>query len=199
MDRRMKNTGAASDTGAVLLFLLIVVILVYWWLSNSHRARVRQERLAQLSRDADAWVARVAHGMMPIATRLMLKDGEHALLEESSTLLESRSYRVYGGAGTRIGGVYVGGGASESQQRLKQIDTGTITLTTKRLIFDGSLENRTVQVSQVLSVSPWVDGFEVSTERRAKSQVYLVANPLIWTAAIKAVAAGAFTVRQTHT
>src|SRR5262245_49653276 len=111
MDRRMKNTGAASDTGAVLLFLLIVVILVYWWLSNSHRARVRQERLAQLSRQAHAWLARVAHGMMPIVTWLMLKGGEHARLEESATLLEARSYRVHGRAGTRIGGVYVGGGA----------------------------------------------------------------------------------------
>ena len=65
-----------------------------------------------------------------------------ALLDESSVFFESRAYRVGGGAETRFGRVYVGGGVSKSQQRLKQIDTGRLTLTTKRLIFDGSIENR---------------------------------------------------------
>ena len=127
----------------------------------------------------------------------ILKDGEHAILEESSTLFETRAVRVYGGGRTRLGRVYVGGGASESHQRVREIDQGTLTLTTARLVFDGGLENRNVALSKVLSVSPWADAIEISTERRAKSQIYRVENPLIWCSAIRAIAAGKFSERRT--
>ena len=93
--------------------------------------------------------------------------------------------------------MYVGGGLSESHQRVREIDQGTLTLTTARLVFDGGLENRNVALSKVLSVSPWADAIEISTERRAKSQIYRVENPLIWRAAIKALAAGEFFERRT--
>jgi len=126
---------------------------------------------------------------VPISTRLILKGDEHAVLEEGSTLFESRAYRLYGGGGTRIGRFSVGGGISESEQRVKQIDQGTLTLTTKRLIFDGTTENRNVQLSQVMSVSPGSDAIEISTERRAKSQIYSVTNPLLWATVIKTIAA----------
>ena len=66
----------------------------------------------------------------------------------------------------------------------------------KRLIFDGAHENRNVQLSQVLSVSAWADAIEVSTQRRAKSQVYRVANPFIWRAFVEALAEGRITRRQ---
>src|SRR5439155_18778572 len=118
---------------ALLLIGLVFVVGVIVWLFNHQsaaRAAHREERVAELSHDADIWVAQARQGLKPIPTRLILKRDEHAILEEPSTLLETRSYRVYGGAGTRIGRFYVGGGASESQQRLKQIDDGTLTLTT---------------------------------------------------------------------
>jgi hypothetical protein len=133
---------------------------------------------------------------VPIRARLILKDGEHALLEEPSALIETRAYRVYSGAGTRIGRVYVGGGVSESRQRWSVIDQGTLTLTTKRLVFDGSQENRNVQLAHVLSVSPGSDVIEVSTQGRGKSQVYRVRNPLIWATAVHGVAAGDFKLRR---
>jgi hypothetical protein len=64
-------------------------------------------------------------------------------------------------------------------------------------LFDGTHENRNLQLSQVLSVSPWSDAIEISTARRAKSQIYTVANPLIWAAGVKALAAGEFSERRT--
>lgn len=176
---------------------LVFVIVIIIWLLNQRRSEARKKYFETIRQEAEAWAARARRGLPAISTRLILKNDEHALLEEVSALMETRAYRVYGGAGTRIGRIYVGGGASESQQRLKLIDEGTLTLTTKRLIFDGSHENRIVQLSQVLSVSPWSDAIEVSTQRRAKSQVYRVENPLIWMAAIQTVAAGDFTMRRT--
>jgi hypothetical protein len=188
------------ETALVVALLTLFLgggVVAAFWRSASHNTQVRQEHLERLNHDADEWVARVNRGITPISTRLILKNDEHAILEEGSTLFESRAYRVYGGGGTRIGRVYVGAGVSESHQRVKEIDRGTLTLTTKRLIFDGTHENRNVQLSQVLSASPWSDAIEISTARRAKSQVYTVANPLIWAAGVKALAAGEFSERRT--
>jgi hypothetical protein len=56
---------------------------------------------------------------------VVLKEGEAGVFQEPSVLLETRAYRIYGGAGTRIGRIYVGGRASESHQRLREIDSGT--------------------------------------------------------------------------
>jgi hypothetical protein len=192
-DRAGKSGGdRMASEGIVLVVLILLVVAVIWF--NRYR---KSAHLDSLRQEAEEWAVQARGGLPAIETQLILKENEHGLLEEESALMETRAYRVYGGAGTRIGRLYVGGGRSESHQRLKLIDEGTLTLTTKRLVFDGSHENRNVQLSQVLSVRPWADAIEVSTQRRAKSQVYRVRNPLIWMAAIEAVASGNF--RQRHT
>jgi hypothetical protein len=194
--------GSSDDKAMVQLLiagLVVVIGIVAWLVSQAnapHRVEPDPDRSAQLQREANAWADRFAGGIRSVPTRLLLRDGEVALLDEPSILFESRSFRIYGGAGTRVGGIYVGGGASESQQRLKQIDLGTLTLTTKRLVFDGERENRSVPMSQVLSVRPWADAIEVSSERRSKSQIYRVANPIIWCSAVKAAAEGKFAVHR---
>ena len=63
-------------------------------------------------------------------------------------------------------GVYIGGGQSSSVQGLKKIDSGTLTLTTKRLVFTGSMESRVVSIKDIVSVEPLPDGIEVTTGRR---------------------------------
>ena len=59
-------------------------------------------------------------------------------------------------------GIYIGGGASSSVQGLKQIDSGTVTLTTKRLVFTGSMESRVVSIKDIVSVQWLRDAIEVS-------------------------------------
>ena len=69
----------------------------------------------------------------------------------------------------------------------------------QRLVFDGTHENRSIRLSDLLSVNPWSDAVEVSSQRRAKSQIFRVSNPLIWTtiveSVVESVAAGKFTAR----
>jgi hypothetical protein len=176
--------------------LLCVVVGV--WLIFSWRRRARREELFRVQKlEATLFFDGIRKaGKWPSPqTNLILQKGEAALLDESSVFFESRSYRVGGGAGTRIGRVYVGGGVSESQQRLKQIDTGRLTLTTKRLIFDGSIENRSLRLPDILSVQRWSDAIEVSTQRRAKSQVFRVENPMIWATMVEQTASGKITPR----
>ena len=55
-----------------------------------------------------------------------------------------------------------------------------LTLTTKRLVFTGWMESRVVNIKDIVSVEPFADAIEISTAKRAKRQVYMVGNPIIW-------------------
>ncbi len=118
-------------------------------------------------------------------TPIVLGRDETALLHEPSKLIEARATRVYAGGGTRVKGIYIGGGESSSVQSLKQLDSGTLTLTTKRLVFSGSMESRVANLKDIVSVEPFADAIQVSTGKKAKRQVYLVRNPIIWATLIR--------------
>jgi len=87
-------------------------------------------------------------------------------------------------------GVYIGAGQSSSVQGLKKIDSGTLTLTNKGLVFTGSMESRVVPMKDIVSVELLPDGIEVSTGQKAKRQIYSVHNPVIWTMLVRYVAEG---------
>jgi DNA-directed RNA polymerase subunit RPC12/RpoP len=113
-------------------------------------------------------------------------------LDEPSKLIEARATRVYAGGGTRLKGIYIGGGESGSFQSLKELDSGTLTLTTKRLVFTGSMESRVVNIKEIVSIEPFgADAIVVSTGRKVKRQVYVVRNPIIWSTFIPMLIKGA--------
>ena len=114
-----------------------------------------------------------------------LEASETAVLNEPSKLLEARATRLYAGGGTRVEGIYVGGGQSASSQTLKEVDSGTLTLTTKRLVFTGSMESRVVQFNDIVAVDAIGDAIELSVGNKAKRQIYLVHNPIIWSALLR--------------
>ncbi len=122
--------------------------------------------------------------MQPVPARILLKPGETAFYSAPSILYETRAVRHYqsGSVGFRVAkGIYVGGskGRSISSQEWSQIDAGTLTITNKRLIFDGGGADRTVALNKVLSAESRMDGVEVSAESRQKSMVFAAENPLI--------------------
>jgi len=121
---------------------------------------------------------------------VVLKEGEVGVFQEPSVVLETRAYRVYGGAGTRVGRIYLSGGASESRQRLREIDSGILVLTNQRLIFDGGNENRSVHLRDLISANAWSDAIEISSGRRQKSQIYTVQNPILWAEMVQMLANG---------
>lgn len=159
--------------------MFITAVIVIPIIISNQRRKQREARFQQLKQDALEFIQGIERtGTLPSPDKnVILQKGETALLDEASILYETRAYSVSGGAGTRIGRIYVGGGASESHQRWRQIDTGRLTLTSKRLIFDGSQENRALRLADIVSVQNWSDAIEVSTQRRAKSLVFQVENP----------------------
>lgn len=184
-------TGVFIVIAVSAVAVLLILDAVRSFLNKGKSA----ERMKQMASEAQLFFASIAgHSLPSIETTIVLKNGESAVFQEPSILYETRSYRVFGGGGTRVGDIFLGGGASEAHQRLRQIDSGTVVLTSQRLIFDGQTESRTVNMKDVISANPWADAIEVSSSRRQKSQIYTVRNPLIWSQMIKIIASGKFTL-----
>jgi hypothetical protein len=53
---------------------------------------------------------------------------------------------------------------SESHEELRNIDTGTLTITDKRLIFSGAMKNLNIELKKLISIEPYEDGISVSKE-----------------------------------
>jgi hypothetical protein len=121
---------------------------------------------------------------------MILKSDENAFYSASSALHETRAVRHYeaGHAGFRVAkGVYIGGtkGRSTSTQEWNKIDTGVLTVTNRRLVFDGVSEDRTVLLDKIVSVESDASSIQVSVDDRQKSMIFEASNPLILAAIIR--------------
>jgi hypothetical protein len=171
--------------------VIVAVIAVCIWVAVANAKRQR-ERRAQMFAEARAFMASVeqSRALPVVGTNVMLKSGEVAFYSAPSALYETRAVRHYqaGHTGFRVAkGVYIGGtsGRSTSTQEWSKIDTGYLTVTNKRLIFDGGAQDRTVQLSKIVSAESSSTGIEVSVEGRQKSMVFESGNPLILAAIIR--------------
>ena len=195
------SASSADDFGKIFGIGVVLVVLVFAAIYASKRSKtVSPAKLAQLQAEAKEFIDKVvATGKItvPDTIPVVLGTDETALLSEPSKLIEARATRVYAGGGTRIRGIYIGGGQSTSVQSLKKLDSGTLTLTTKRLVFTGSMESRVVNIKDIVSVEPIADAIEISGGKKAKRQVYMVHNPVIWVTLIKSVISGTLKVGAT--
>lgn len=105
---------------------------------------------------------------------LLSKDEKCYIRIDGVNLQEERSVRVstggYGGFSFRVAkGVYARtgsfGASSESHLELRLIDTGTLYVTNKRYIFDGSKKNIQGELKQVISVETYSNGVKISRGR----------------------------------
>jgi hypothetical protein len=87
------------------------------------------------------------------------------------------------GASVRIKimkGVYYRVGTTSTQritrEVLRQIDTGTLYVTNKRLIFDGARKNSVIRLSAILSIVPYADGVEVE-KSSGRNPIFTVDDP----------------------
>jgi hypothetical protein len=175
----------------ILVSPFVLYIAVRMFFSHRRQRRANEERADANRREAESYFQRLStEGGTAVQSSLIMSEGEYALLSDDATLFETRSYRVHAGGGTRIKGIYVGGGASDSRQAIREIGAGTLVLTNRRLVFDGSTENRTIKLTDILSASPMLDAIEVSTQKRQKSMIFAVPNPLIWAPMIQHAASG---------
>ena len=176
---------------AFIVFVVAVVIgLVVWGRYAKEKRRIQRQK--DLVAEARLFMADLEESrVLPIVpTKIILKPGEKAFYSSPSALYETRAVRHYQGGytGFRVAkGIYVGGssGHSVSTQEWSKIDNGFLTVTNKRLIFDGGGADRAVSVKKVVSVEASLNAIEVSAEGRQKSMIFEAANPLVLAAIIR--------------
>jgi hypothetical protein len=66
-----------------------------------------------------------------------------------------------------------------------RIDSGILTITNKRLIFDGTKETRVISLEKLLSTEVAIDSVEISVENRQKGMALLAENPIILSSVIR--------------
>lgn len=115
-------------------------------------------------------------GLVPITNvPIMLSKDEKCYIRiDGVNLQEERSVRVstggYGGFSFRVAkGVYARtgsfGASSESHLELRLIDTGTLYVTNKRYIFDGSKKNIQGELKKIISIETYSNGIKISRGR----------------------------------
>jgi len=171
------------------------VSLIFW---AKRREELNKQKHQQMIIDAENYVNEVKNkkALPTIKPLVFLEEGESAFLEEPTELNETRAIREYSGGMRGIGfrvakGVYVGAGGrsgtSESHQEWRKIDRGNLVITNKRLVFNGSKENRTVPLKKIISVDVALKSIEVAVEARNKTMIFPVKNGYIWGAVMNIV------------
>lgn len=173
----------------VLIFLIIVGLIIFSIIFfNKQKQETKRIEINQKSEAVKDYFSRVNQEkkLPTINTHILLKSGESAYLQDSVKLFETRKVTKSdrgGGAIRVMKGVYIGGSksTSRSHDELREIDSGQLILTNKRLIFDGSLNTREIKLDKIISVSEYIDGIEIAIEGKAKSQIYIgMSNPYLW-------------------
>lgn len=114
---------------------------------------------------------------------LHLEQGEFAVRHERATLAEFSRATVGGGLGTRVrvGGfpIYLGGWKSVPTEELREVGTGELVLTNRRLLFLGA-HILTIPFDRLLTCQQMDAGLLVSESRNKRPHVFLPENPGLW-------------------
>lgn len=171
----------------VLITIIVLVIIGKALMGKSKKSSQLEKTYSNVTELQQFIDAVKANGKIPtIKTSLILKNDEEAYLEDFVKLYEirsaSKSDRLYVG-GRVMKGLFAGGstGVSRRFDELREIDSGKIVLTNKRIIFDGKFNNRIMELDKIISIELYDDGFEISTEDKRQSQLYGgIKNPFLW-------------------
>lgn len=149
--------------------------------------RVDIDAATQAQLDRFRWFWLVEQGTFPnIAAPINLQRNEVCHFATPADLHEMRTEtaRTYSsGTSVRIKimkGVYYRVGSTSTtritRDVLRHIDSGTLYITSKRVIFDGTRKNSAIQLANVLSVIPYSDGVEVE-KTAGRNPIFIVNDP----------------------
>lgn len=148
--------------------------------------RVDIDAATQAQLDRFHWYWLMEQGTFPeVAASIALHRGEICHFAAPAEMYEMRTetQRVYyGGPSVRIRimkGVYYRAGSTSAHRVtrdvLRHIDSGTLYVTSKRVIFDGARKNTTIRLANVLSIVPYSDGVEVE-KTSGRSPIFTVGD-----------------------
>ena len=125
------------------------------------------------------------------ASPILLKAGELTLFVlPNVSLHEPRSVTrgAYGGPSVHVAkGVTlrVGGFQAQSHEELKELDQGTLVLTTKRLCFSGALRSLEIDLRKLISVDPYSNAVAVRRSGKEKTEFFFGLDRHTYSFAVK--------------
>lgn len=168
--------------GIVALALVVVAIVGISAVSEKEK----DAQTSALVENANKWrdMVRMYGRLPPQNVDIMLADGEIGYLQVQTVLCEPRSVRTSthtGGAVRVAKGVTIGRAYSTSNvyDEWRQLCSGTLIVTNKRIIFDGDMHDRTVNLKDVLSVKNSLTQVALSTSTRQKTMLFTPLNGYI--------------------
>ena len=174
--------GQEEVLALMIVIPVIVCILAVMGICHMFARRKQRQQyqalLAATEAEYKRWRREVARAgrLQVVPAAVCLNDGESCYYKTSATLAEPRSVRDtshLGGAVRVAKGITVLGGNShsESHDEWRDLSSGTLYITNKRIIFDGEMHNRTVKLVSLISVVAEPRMIAVSTSSRQKTML----------------------------
>lgn len=137
--------------------------------------------------DRFRWFWQMENGTFPeVSVPIALQKKEVCHFAAATMLHEMRTetQRInYGGPAVSfriMKGVYYRAGSMRvervTRDVLRAIDSGTIYITNKRIIFDGSRKNTTVRLSNILAITPYTDAIEIE-KTSGRNPIFTLDDP----------------------
>ena len=171
-----------------IIVLIIVVILIYAVVRVIRNFREKRKQPKSklpapiLEYLYDTAIERLLDGSLEqqFESDLILKRGERLIFSLSNIqYCEERSVRVKGsstGFSIRVakGVTYrTGGFEASTEMRISLLDTGDLTLTNKRLVFNGPTKAQEIPLSKINTIEPVSNGFRLGKSGKQRMEYYL--------------------------
>ncbi len=157
------------------------------------RDKIEQEKhqlIVQKKNDENQFLTSLQNGKITItssnASPVILKKNEKLSIVMYNIILQEpravrQTHAAYGGPTIRVakGVSFRLGGASarsESHEEIRNIDQGSLILTTKRLIFIGSKRTTNIDLRKIMAIEAYTDGIESQRENKQKTEYFKGTN-----------------------
>lgn len=182
---------------ASLAILIVSIVCLACSIGNDKERARRLDAYADEQYHQWQKIVDAADGYMPeIPMPINLQKGEAGYFCSTSvTLCEPCAVRSggYGGASVHVSkglSLHTGRFASESHDEWREITTGNLYVTDKRIIFDGELKNRVINLEDVMSVAPGYRDACVNSAKLQKPIGFKHVNGQIFAAVVRALSRG---------
>ena len=165
-------------TAAVVLVVVVVAVStgVSYLLREAEKARHRKQY--------KQWrkVVKADGGLPEFDSPVTLESGEVCYYSASGVrLCEPRAVRSgsYGGLSSRgVGGfrIHSGGFRSESHDGWRRQDTGSLCVTSRRIVFVGGMQTRVIELADILASQAATAQIQFSTSQRQKAVLFANVN-----------------------
>ena len=166
--------SAIDELDPLIIGVIFLVILLAFGtialVDALHRRRLARARVAAFERFRKSCRQTYLRVTPP-------NDGQRYLFSQPADLIETRRYRVsnHFGGGRRIQGfgtLMAGQSRSRSYDEWRKIDTGTLYLTDRELIFLGQRYSRTFPIRDILELAADPLHVHVTSRRREKAVIF---------------------------